>query len=471
MRSPFRYGLPLFLLMLSLGATADEIDDVVRQQMQRRHIPGVSIAIIQGGKIIQVRGYGFAEIDTKTPVTPSTLFQAASISKSVTALGVLSLVEKGQLSLDENVNAKLTTWKLPENEFTREKKVTLRRILSHTAGLTVHGFLGYAIDDPMPTLLQVLNGEKPSNSAAIRVDIEPGSQWRYSGDGYTVMQQMILDVTGVPFPEFMQQTVLTPLHMTRSSYEQPLPADKAQATASGYYPDGTMVKGHWHVHPEMAAAGLWTTPSDLARFAIGVQQSLVGTSTPVISQAMTRQMLTTQVENDGLGLFLEGSGRSRRFTHSGRNVGFDSDLVAYAGTGQGAAVMINTNNSAAISRIEEAIAREYHWRDYIVHPRYKPLPDGEPKVTAQLTTILEQFEEGKYNPALFTPEIGTEIKDGLASDLLGHGPIRSLTLVECKEEGERRVYRYRVVYKHQAFLMHCALNKDNVMSGLEFDPD
>jgi len=221
----------------------------------------------------------------------------------------------------------------------------------------------------------------------------------------------------------------------------------------------------------MAPSGLWTTPSDLARFAIGVQQSLAGTSTPVISQAMTRQMLTNEKENYGLGMFLESSGRSRRFTHSGRNVGFDSDLVAYAATGQGAAVMINTNNSAAISRIEEAIASEYHWPDYIVHRVHKPIPDTEPKVTALLRTILEQFEEGKYDPTLFSPDIGTEIKDGLASDLLGHGPIRSLNLVERKGEGERRVYRYLVVYKHQAFIMHCALNKDNVMSGLEFEPD
>ena len=168
---------------------SDAIDDFIRTQMQRRHIPGLSIAIIQDGKIIRAKGYGVAEQGGEREVTASTLFQAGSISKSVAAVGALRLVEKGKLALDEDVNGKLTTWKVPENAFTREKKVTLRGILSHTAGLTVHGFPGYAVDCPVPTLLQVLEGAKPANTAPIRVDILPGSKWRYSGGGYTVMQQ------------------------------------------------------------------------------------------------------------------------------------------------------------------------------------------------------------------------------------------------------------------------------------------
>src|SRR5206468_690196 len=149
------------------------------------HIPGLSLAIIQDGKVIRVKGYGVAEQGGERPVTASTLFQAGSISKSVAAVGALRLVQEGKLALDEDVNAKLTTWKVPENAFTREKKATLRGILSHTAGLTVHGFPGYAVDGPVPSLVQVLNGEKPTNTAPIRVDILPGSKWRYSGGGYT----------------------------------------------------------------------------------------------------------------------------------------------------------------------------------------------------------------------------------------------------------------------------------------------
>src|SRR5262249_32860633 len=158
--------------------------------------------------------------EKRIKVMPSTLFQAGSISKSVAALGALHLVEQGQLMLDEDINTRLTTWKVPENDFNKEKKVTLRGILSHNAGLTVHGFPGYAVGTPVPTLVQVLNGEKPANTPAIRVDCIPGSLWRYSGGGYTVMQQLLLDITGKPFPHYMQESVLSPLGMTDSTYEQ-----------------------------------------------------------------------------------------------------------------------------------------------------------------------------------------------------------------------------------------------------------
>src|SRR5262249_28862087 len=160
----------------------------------------------------------------------------------------------------------------------REKKVTLRGLLSHTAGLTVHGFPGYATDEPVATVVQVLDGAKPANTRSIRVDILPGSKWRYSGGGYTIMQQMVVDVTGKPFPLFMKEAVLEPLGMRASTFEQPLPAEKARLTASGHLRDRSPVKGRWHIYPEMAAAGLWTTPSDLARFAIGVQEAVAGRS-------------------------------------------------------------------------------------------------------------------------------------------------------------------------------------------------
>jgi CubicO group peptidase (beta-lactamase class C family) len=292
------------------------------------------------------------------------LFQAGSVSKPVAALGALHLVEDGRLSLDDDVNQWLKQWKVPENEFTKDAKVTLRRILSHSAGLTVHGFPGYAIGRPIPTLVQILDGAEPANTAAIRVDVIPGSTTRYSGGGYTVMQQMMIDTTGKPFPELMQEAVLTPLQMAASTYEQPLPEDKAAATATGYYPNAKEVEGRWHIYPEMAAAGLWTTASDLARFAIGIQQALAGKSNPVISPSMTRQMLTAQKGNSGLGFGLGGSGKTLSFAHGGRDEGFDTFLIAYAESGQGVAIMINANdNSGAVKRMVGAVSREYHWPD------------------------------------------------------------------------------------------------------------
>jgi CubicO group peptidase (beta-lactamase class C family) len=343
-------------------AFADKLDDFTIAVMQKRHVPGLSMAIIEDGKILRAQGYGLADTNSRAPVTMDTLFQAGSISKPVTALGALHLVERGQLSLDIDVNTFLTTWKIPTNALTTSEKVTLRRILSHSAGLTVHGFPGYAVNVRRPTLVQVLDGAAPANTPAVRVDLAPGQKFRYSGGGYTVLQQMILDVISEPFPRFMHTTVLEPLGMSRSSFEQPLDSERAAAAATGYYADGKAVPGKWHIYPEMAAAGLWTTASDLARFAIGIQQAFNGTQNRVISQATARQMLAPQIENVGLGLFLEGKGKTLRFRHGGRDEGFDCEMLAFAETGQGAVVMINANDdSGAIARVLEAIARQYRW--------------------------------------------------------------------------------------------------------------
>ncbi|HSC28250.1 MAG TPA: serine hydrolase domain-containing protein [Vicinamibacterales bacterium] len=346
------------LLSLSTAPPADELDSFIRAQMSQRQINGLSLAIIQDGGI-EARAYG-AVSRGGPPVTATTLFQAGSISKPVAAVGALRLVEQGALSLDEDVNAKLVSWKVPENGYTRSQKVTLRRLLSHTAGLTVHGFPGYDVTERVPSVVQVLDGA--GNTAPVRVDVEPGSVSRYSGGGYTVMQLLVTDVTRKSFPEYMREAVLEPLGMSRSTYQQPLPPDRAAETASGHYADRSAVSGNWHLYPEMAAAGLWTTPTDLARFAVEIQQSLAGKSKKVISQAMAREQLTVQMSDYGLGLALSGSGAARTFGHNGRDEGFDALMLAFAETGQGLVVMINANdNSGMMNRIVGAVARKYGW--------------------------------------------------------------------------------------------------------------
>jgi CubicO group peptidase (beta-lactamase class C family) len=340
------------------SARLDSLDAFVKAQMAQRNVRGLSLAIIKDGKIAVARAYGVVDDDSKAPVTTSTLFQAGSISKPVAALGALHLVEAGSLSLDEPVNAKLKSWKVPDNAFTSAEKVTLRRLLSHTAGLTVHGFPGYDVSAPMPTLVQVLDGAPPANTAPIRVDTTPGAIWRYSGGGFTVAQQLVIDVTGEPFAQYMQRTVLTPIGMTSSTFEQPLPAARASLTASGYYADGTPVRGRWHVYPEMAAAGLWTTATDLAKFAIEIQATLAGRGHGVVSQATARQYVTEQKDGYALGVGVLGSGKSLRFTHGGRDEGFDALLMAGAESGEGVVVMINANdNSPMKARIHGYVAR------------------------------------------------------------------------------------------------------------------
>jgi len=323
------------------------------------------MAIVDHGEIVKAKGYGVADRQTKVPVTTATLFQAGSVSKSVAAMGAWRLVAQGRLVLDQDVNTSLRSWQLPENKFTQTNKVTLREILCHSAGLTVHGFPGYVQGKRVPTLVQVLDGAGPANTSAVRVDIAPGSKWQYSGGGYTIMQQMMIDVTGETFPQYMQEAVLHPLHMTNSTYEQPPPAPLVSATATGYYADGKMVTKRWHIYPEMAAAGLWSTATDLAEFVIGLQQALTGTATPLISQATARQMVTEQRDHDGLGVFLAGKGKALRFYHNGRDDGFDAGMVGYVETGQGAVLLINANDaSGALLQLFEAIAKVYNWPDY-----------------------------------------------------------------------------------------------------------
>jgi CubicO group peptidase (beta-lactamase class C family) len=264
------------LVDLPMGGGQAPLRMDLLELMKLYNVPGLSVAVIDDYKIVWAKGYGVIETGSSTPVTPKTLFQAGSISKPVAATGALYLVERNKLLLDENVNERLKTWKLPENEFTKKEKVTLRRLMSHTAGLTIHGFPGYDVNDAMPTLVQIFNGEKPANTAAIRVDIVPGTKEVYSGGGVTIEQQLMMDVSGKAFPVMMRELVLDKIGMTDSSYEQPLPPALAAMTASGTYRDGKVVHGRWHIYPEMAAAGLWTTPTDLCRFAIEIALSKHG---------------------------------------------------------------------------------------------------------------------------------------------------------------------------------------------------
>jgi len=346
--------------MFSAGLlhAADDLDTFIQAQMPQRQINGLSLAVIENGKI-ESRAYGVTSRGG-VAVTTTTLFQAGSISKPVSAIGALKLVERGRLSLDEDVNRKLKSWKVPENEFTTVEKVTLRRLLSHTGGLTVSGFPGYDVTERRPSVTEVLDGK--GNTLPVRVDVIPGTVWRYAGGGYTVMQQMVADVTGMPFSEYMREAVLEPLGMANSTFEQPLPPNRVGETASGYYQNRSAVSGKWHVYPEMAAAGLWTTPTDLARFAIEVQQSLAGKSNKIISQAMARQQLTSQMNDFGLGLFLGSSGNERNFNHGGRDEGFDARLLALSGSSHGLIVMINANdNSRMMNRITAFVANKYDW--------------------------------------------------------------------------------------------------------------
>jgi CubicO group peptidase (beta-lactamase class C family) len=343
----------------------------IQERMKHYKVPGVSIAVINDFKIEWAKAYGVKDTETNEPVNTETLFQAGSISKPVAAMAALKKVEQGKIALDEDINNKLTTWKLPDNEFTAKKKVTLANLLSHTGGLTVHGFPGYAPDEKIPTLPQVLDGVPPANTPAVRVDFEPGTRFRYSGGGVTIAQLAIMDIEKKPYPQIAQETVLGPLKMTSSTYQQPLPDETRKKAATGYRNDGKAVAGKIHVYPEMAAAGLWTTPTDLAKFAIESQLSLVGKSNKVLSKEMTAKMVSPFLASEptGLGFFSEKHGAATYFGHGGADEGFRAQLLVHRDKGYGAVVMVNSDNGQIMNEIIRSIAREYQWEDYLPQPR------------------------------------------------------------------------------------------------------
>jgi CubicO group peptidase (beta-lactamase class C family) len=351
---------------LSLGATEHAMHLDVASLMRLNNDPGLSVAVIDHYQVVWAKAYGSINPAGKRPVTTRTLFQAGSISKPVTTAGMLALVNQGLLSLDEDVNAKLQSWKVPENELTKTQKVTLRRLASHTAGLTVEGFPGYDVDAALPNLVQILDGQPPANSPAIRVDFVPGSKSRYSGGGVAIEQQLMIDVTGESFPDLMKRLVLDKIGMGDSTYLEPLPEAWAVRTATGTYADGRPVHGRWHVYPEMAAAGLWTTPTDLARFAIEVAQAKNGSSHKVLPPTLAREMLTAQPGTDGDGAlgFFVSSEKPGDFQHSGVDEGFQAFLLMNADTGQGIVVMANSANGIPVGmEYIHSVAREYAWRN------------------------------------------------------------------------------------------------------------
>jgi CubicO group peptidase (beta-lactamase class C family) len=355
----------VFQLVVAVPAAAEpreQIRERILALLAKHAIPGASIALIENRKIAWARGYGVKELGGTEQAGATTLFQAGSISKSVAALGALVLVQQGRLQLDADVNARLVSWKVPRNSFTEQQPVTMRLLLSHRAGVTVHGFPGYAAGMPVPSLLQVLNGQSPANTRPIVVDLLPGSRFRYSGGGYTILQQLMIDVVGRSFPDMMEQLVLGPLGMAHSTYRQPLPVDRRGEAATAHQSRGPLPR-KWHTYPEMAAAGLWTTAEDVAKFALGVEAAWNGESGAILTRRMAQEMLTRQAGGDyGLGLIVRGSGRTLSFAHDGVNAGFESRLIAYPETGQGAVVMVNRNGTAQLRKaLVELLGTEYHW--------------------------------------------------------------------------------------------------------------
>lgn len=332
----------------------------ILDRMEFYKVPGVSIAVVENGKIKWAKGYGYANTETGTKVDANTLFQAGSISKPLAALSALKLYENGSLELNKDVNYYLKDWQIPESKFTKTEKVTLEKLLTHTAGMTVHGFPGYQQTDEFPEIIDVLNGN--GNTAKIVADTIPGSIWRYSGGGYTVMEKVVEDVSGLSLDEYMSKNILLPIGMKNSTYQQPITKKWQNNISAAYDRNGKLIKGLWNNYPEQAAAGLWTTASDLALYCIEIQDIVQGKREGVLTKETVDKMLTKHKNAWGLGPYLQNEKDSLIFSHGGKNAGFTNDMIAYAYQGNALIVMTNADNGGKlISEIKNAISKYYNW--------------------------------------------------------------------------------------------------------------
>lgn len=361
-------------------------------RMKYYQVPAVSIALVNNGQIEWARAYGVNTAGGKQVTTPTSIFAAASISKAVSAMAALHMVEQGKLKLDGDVNQQLVAWKVPENEFTKDKKVSLRQLLNHSAGINLHGFRGYDSTQKIPNLLAILDGITPANSEPIRVVNVPGTEWDYSGGGYSIIQLLITEASQQTFPQLMQETIFAPLKMTRSIFTDSLSPAMSKNAVSAHRGNGKEIQGHWHHYPELAAAGLWTTPSDLAKIIIEIQQAEAGKSNKILSNQMTDTMLTRVLGETGLGFYVEQLADRTSFSHSGGSEGFRVHLYGYTKTGQGAVIMTNSDNGAAlIEEVFASIGAEYGWPDFKI--TQKKMIAADPAMNQQFAGKYELLEQ------------------------------------------------------------------------------
>jgi CubicO group peptidase (beta-lactamase class C family) len=337
----------------------------IKDRMAHYKVKGVSIAVVQNYKVIWAKGYGWADEKEKRPVTTSTLFEPGSISKSLNAVGVLKLAQDQQLDLDADINNYLQKWKFPYDSLSKGKKISLKHLLSHTAGLSVHGFPGYDRKVKIPSLPEILDGKPPANTAAVRSLFEPGLRYQYSGGGTTISQLIIEEVSKQPYHVFMYDNVLKPMGMLQSTYQQPPAADKMKNIATGYRADGIEVENKFHVYPEQGAAGLWTTPTELGNYIIETQLALQGKSSKVLNQSMTQLRLTPFIDqSSALGVFIENREGTKYFSHSAANEGFRGFYVGSMEGGNGLAVFVNSDNGGILSEIINSITAAYNWKGF-----------------------------------------------------------------------------------------------------------
>ncbi len=363
----------------------------ILDRMKFYKIPSVSVAVINNGKIEWTKTYGYAEIATKRLANNNTLYQVASITKSVNALGILKLVQEGKLSLTSDIRNYLKTWKFPDNEFSKNKIITLKNLLCHTAGLNVHGFIGYAITDSIPTINQILNGERPANNEPIKPTYPINEHFEYSGGGYTVIRKMLDDNISSNYDSLMTAVVLKPLTMLNSTFSQPL-SRQYKNYAYGSDKEMQALKGNYYIYPEQSAGGLWSTATDIAKFVLSIQNDLKDRPNSLINKGLTDEMLTPVLNNYALGFGIVEKGGEKYFWHEGESYGYNCMYYGSFTTGKGVVILTNAypnNGQPFIQELLNSVATTYEWKDF-----YNPI---KKKLFSVPDSVLDKYIGDYYS--------------------------------------------------------------------------
>lgn len=317
----------------------------IEERMKHYNVPGLSIALFENGQIIGTEHYGLLEVESDRKVNENSIFSACSISKILTGMLAMKLIEEGFIDLDDDVNERLVSWKVPENDFTKNIKVTLRNLLSHQSGIKdpEGSFSELNSKIGIPSMVELLEGETPYCTVPIEVKCEPESEFHYSDAGFCIIQQLIEEVTEKPFHQVMNEQIFEPLGMDNSQLNRTMLEVDRENFSCGHNKNGELVDGKYPIYPYPAASGLWTTSLDLAELVLELMNAIKGESKVGVSESLAKEMITPQRGKSwtGLGVFLEGSEKELEITSLGWGVGFQCMMVAFPYLEKGAVIMTN----------------------------------------------------------------------------------------------------------------------------------
>ena len=388
----------------------------VLERLSFYKVPGLSFALIDNGKVAWSNGYGNLSSSSDKPVTRNTVFQAASLAKPVTAFAVMRIHDKGKIDINKPINVYLKSYQLAGAQPGAEKLISFENLLNHSSGLSAGGYMGYAQGDAIPTDVQTLLGQVPANTKPVTVELAAGKQVMYSGAGYTVAEVALQDEFGKPFEQLMDTWVLQPLNMQHSSFDMAYPQQADVEIALGHDSTGAVIEGGWRVHPEQAAAGLWSTAENLANFAVELTKGYHGKS-EIISQRSARQMLAPVKPGENLSAYFggqpamtfvtDGEGERFLFKHSGGNSGYRSFMIMYPETGDGAVFLTNSDAGFSVGfDMIRAASSVYNWPDYKAKAYRKRKVDR-----IQQRRLLGDYE---FENGLQVSLLNSEMADGIA---------------------------------------------------------